>query len=309
MTSMAYPDDPARAVERGGPPALRRRVSWGAIFAGAILTVTVSLALNVLGIAIGTNMVDVAQGSTPSAASFGIGGGIWLLVSNLIALAVGAYAAAHLSGVTERGDAGLHGLSVWALSTLLAVLVLGSLTGGAVSTVGSGLSSVVGGAANGVGHLASAAGGQATQRTSTGTLQSTAQQLVDRAQSALTAPQGNPSGMTSDQRKAEIARLVGQRISGGNLSQQDSDRLAALVAAETGMSPDEAKARVQDVEHQAEQTVQQAKDQATRAADAAAHAASVGAYWAFGTLLLGAIVAALAAATGVRKPYVDQRYS
>ncbi len=101
MTSVAYQDDPARPIAVGATSALRRRVSWGAIFAGAILTVTISLALNVLGVAIGANMIDVAQGSTPSAASFGIGGGIWLLVSNLLALAFGAYAAARLSGATE----------------------------------------------------------------------------------------------------------------------------------------------------------------------------------------------------------------
>ena len=53
-------------------------------------------------------------GSTPGASSFGIGAGIWLLVANLIGLAVGGYVAARLSGTADSTDSVLHGLSVWA---------------------------------------------------------------------------------------------------------------------------------------------------------------------------------------------------
>jgi CHASE3 domain sensor protein len=106
--------------------------------------------------------------------------------------------------------------------------------------------------------------------------------------------------MTSDQRKAEIARLVGQSISAGTLSQPDSDRLAALVAAETGTTTDQAKTHIQQVEQQAKEEIQKAKATAQQAADAAAHATSVAAFWIFGSLLLGAIVAVLAASGGTR---------
>ncbi len=303
MVTETYTDIENLSLDDAVAPSLRRRVSWGAIFSGAIVAVVISMALNILGVAIGASTVNVVQGSTPSAASFGIGGGIWLLVSNLIALAVGGYVAAHLSGVTERGDAALHGLSVWAMTTLIAAVLLGSLTGSVVSTVGSGVSSVVGGTASGISNLAFAAGGTALNRTNPDALQSTARQLIDRANAALTSPQGDPAQMTSDQRKAEIARLIGQRIANGSLSQPDNDRLVALVSAETGMPSDDAKARIQQVEQQAQQTIQQAKDQARQAADATAHATSVGAFWIFGTLLLGAIVAVLAASTGARVSY------
>ncbi len=286
------------------PPSLRRRVSWGAIFAGGIVAVVVAITLNMLGVAIGASTVNLAQGSTPSAASFGIGTGIWLVVSNLIALAIGAYVAAHLSGVTERGDAALHGLSVWALATLIAAVLLGSLAGGLVSTISSGAASLVGGTASGIGSLVGGAGSIAARTTSPSTVQSTAQQLIDRAKSALTSPQGDPAQMTSDQRKAEIARLIGQGISNGTLSPPDSDRLAALVAAETGTTPDQAKARIQQMEKQAKEELQQAKAKAQQAADTAAHATSVAAFSLFGSLLLGAIVAVLAASAGARVPYL-----
>lgn len=303
MSSTTAIENRALPIE-AAPPSLRRRVSWGAIFAGAIVAVVVSMTLNMLGVAIGASTVNLAQGSTPSAASFGIGTGIWLLLSNLIALAIGAYVAAHLSGVTERADAALHGLSVWALATLIAAVLLGSVAGGVVSALGSGVASIVGGTASGIGSLAGGAGGIAARTTSPSTLQSTAQQLVDRARSALTSPRGDPAQMTSDQRKAEIARLIGQGIRNGTLSPPDSDRLAALVAAETGTTPDQAKARIQQMESQAKEEIRQAEAKAQQAADAAAHATSVAAFSIFGSLLLGAIVAVLAASAGARETYL-----
>lgn len=305
MSSTNVSVDPALAVE-AAPPSLRRRVSWGAIFAGAMIAAVISMALNLLGIAIGTGAVDLTQGSTPSAASFGIGSGIWLVLSNLIALAIGAYVAAHLSGVTERADAALHGLSVWALATLIAAVLLGSLAGGVVSTISSGAASIVGGTASGIGGLAKGVGDVAARTSAPGTLQSAASQLIDRAQSALMSPQGAPAQMSPDQRKAEIARLIGQDISQGTLSAADSDRLAALVAAETGTTPDEAKARIQQTEQQVREQLQQAKAKAQQVADTAAHATSVAAFWVFGSLVLGAIVAVLAASAGARVPHLER---
>ena len=302
------PIDPALAVE-AAPPSLRRRVSWGGIFAGAIIAAVISMALNLLGIAIGAGAVDLAQGSTPSAASFGIGTGIWLVLSNLIALAIGAYAAAHLSGVTERSDAALHGLSVWALATLIAAVLLGSLAGGVVSIISSGAASVVGGTASGIGGLARGVGAVAAGTSAPSTLESAARQLIDRAQSALMSSQGAPAQMNPDQRKAEIARLIGRDIGQGRLSPADSDRLAALVAAETGTTPDEAKARIQQVEQQAREELQQAKAKARQVSDTAAHATSVAAFWVFGSLLLGAIVSVLAASAGARVPHLEQGHS
>lgn len=299
MTSTTSPINPALSVE-ATPPSLRRRVSWGAIFAGAIVTVVVAMMLNILGVAVGAGTVNLAQGSTPSAANFGIGTGIWLVLANLIALAIGAYVAAHLSGVTERDDAAFHGLSVWALATLIAAVLLGSLAGSVVSTVGSSAASIVGGTASGIGSLASGAGEIAARTAAPNAAQSTVQQFIDRAKNALTSPQDDPARMTSDQRKAEIARLVGQSISAGTLSQPDSDRLAALVAAETGTTTDQAKTHIQQVEQQAKEEIQKAKATAQQAADAAAHATSVAAFWIFGSLLLGAIVAVLAASGGTR---------
>lgn len=283
-----------------GAPSLPSRISWGAVLAGAIIAVAVGATLNVLGAAIGANLVDATARSTPEASSFGIGGGIWLLVSHLIGLGVGAYAAARLSGTADGTDGSLHGLSVWATSTLLSLFLLGSVVSSAVGTATTGLSSMLGGLAQGAGSITAMVGGEAADRTDTNTLQNTAQSAIDRVQNALTATNAEPQAMNSDQRKAEIGRLVGRRITDGQLSQPDRDRLTALVAAETGISQDEARARIQQTEQEAQQRVQQAEEQARQAADAAAKAASTAAYWAFAALLLGAVVSVFGARAGTR---------
>ena len=63
-----------------------RRISWPAIFGGVILVVAVQFLLSMLGAGIGLGTVNVNVGSTPDASSFGIGAGIWWVVSSVIAL-------------------------------------------------------------------------------------------------------------------------------------------------------------------------------------------------------------------------------
>jgi hypothetical protein len=289
---------PAMAVE--GAPKLTSRISWGAVIAGAVIALAVGATLNMLGAGIGATMVDAAARDTPDASSFGIAGGIWLLVSNLIALGVGAYAAARLSGTADGADGSLHGIAVWATTTLVSAALLGNLLAGIASTAASGAADMLGGAAQGVGSVASAAGNQAAERTDNATLQSVTQSAISRGQEALTAPTGDPAQMTPDQRKAQIGSLVGRRVTNGALPQADADRLTALVAAEAGISPEEARSRIQQVEQQAQQTVREAEEKARQAADAAAKAAATGAFWAFGAMLLGAITAVIGARIGTR---------
>ena len=107
--------------------------------------------------------------------------------------------------------------------------------------------------------------------------------------------------MNSDQRKAEMASLVTRRVTEGTLSQPDRDRLNGLVAAEYGISPQDAQARVQQAEQQATEAAQRAEEAARRAADAAATGAATAAFAVFGTMLLGALAAVLGARRGTRE--------
>lgn len=289
-------------VRPEGAPSLPPRVSWGAVFAGAVVAVAIGLMLNALGAGVAAAMVDAAQRETPSASAFGIGGAIWLLVSNLIGLAVGGYAAARLSGNSDDTDGTLHGMAVWATSFLISAMLVGNLVTGAASTATQAASSVVGGVARGAGAAMAPVAERATQGAdmSAGGLSAAAQGLVDRVQSTL-ASGGDPAAMNSDQRKAEIATLVTRRVTDGTLSQPDRERLNALVAAEYNISPQDAQARVQQAEQQATQAAQRAEESARRAADAAATGAATAAFAVFGTMLLGALAAVMGARRGTRE--------
>lgn len=282
----------AMAVAPEGAPSLRSRMSWGAVLAGAIAALSVALMLNALGAGIGATTVDAAARATPSATSFGIGAAIWMLISNLIALLIGGYVAARLSGTSDNTDGTLHGVAVWATMFLLSAVLLGNL----VSGIASGASSVVSGITGGAGSAISAVGQQVTGRTDTGTIQG----LVDRAQDALRGSAGDPSSMTSDQRKAEMGTIVARRVAGGPMSTADRDRLSALVSAEYGISQQDAQARVAQLEQQAVETARAAERTARTAADAAAKGAAMAAFAVFGAMLLGLGAAILGARRGTR---------
>lgn len=297
---------PSTTVEVEGAPSLASRISWGAIFAGAVVALSIALMLNVLGTAIAAMLVDTTTRETPSATSFGIGGAVWLVVSHLIAMGFGGYAAARLSGTADGTDGTLHGVAVWGTTVLVSAVLIGNVVAGAASMAASGASSIVGGLANGTGSLMSEVGQQAANRTSTSALQSTTQGMIDRAQNALSGG-GNPASMTPDQRKAEIGTLVGRRVTDGDLSAADRDRLNNLVAAESGITPQEAQQRVQQMEQQTTQAVQQAKEKARQAADATAKGTYIASFSIFGVMLLGLIAAILGSRSGTRAMLARRR--
>ncbi len=108
----------------GGGAHTHRRISWAAIFGGVVLVVAVQLLLSMLGAGIGLGTVNTNAGSTPDASSFGIGAGVWWVVSSMIALGFGGYVAAWLAGIELRWDGLLHGLVTWGIATLLTIYLL-----------------------------------------------------------------------------------------------------------------------------------------------------------------------------------------
>jgi hypothetical protein len=291
-TNPYLPETATTIAAPEGAPALPPRISWGAIIAGALVAVAVGAMLNILGAAIGATTIDPVARETPTATSLGIGAGIWLLVANLIGLVAGGYTAARLSGTADGTDSILHGLGVWATAFLVSAVLLGNVVSGAASTAFSGVSDIVGGAARGAGSAISAV-----------TDQTNPQALIDRARLSLTGP-SDPARMTSEQRAAEISSLIGRRIANGSIAENDRQRLNALIAAEAGISPEEAAQRVQAYEAEAQRLARETEERARRAADAAANGAAIGAFWMFAALLLGAIASVLGARMGRRGVHV-----
>ena len=129
-----------------------KRISWAAVIAAVILALALQLVLNMIGAGFGFSAIDPLQGETPSAMTFSIAAGIWLVVSSMFALFAGGWLASYLAGVTRDEDGALHGLVTWGLSTLFVVLFLMTVFG-----------SLLGSTLNGLGYGAAAAAPQVAQ--------------------------------------------------------------------------------------------------------------------------------------------------
>lgn len=269
------------------------RASLSAVLVGAAVALTVGIALTALGTAIGAGLVDTVNRDTPSATTFTASAGAWMLATHLVSLFAGAIVAGRLSG-GFRGDGALHGLGVWGICTLFSAMLLG----GALGSLGSAVTSAVGTAAGG----ATAAVGAATAGAAS---QVNPQEVVNRARAALSAP-ADPARMNGDQRAAEITRIIGNRIAQGNLNDGDRQRLNALVAAESGMTIEQADQRVRAYEAEAQRVAAETERRAREAADATAKAASLAAWWFFATMLLGGLAAWFGGVRGAEQLWRDE---
>jgi hypothetical protein len=116
------------------------RLSWGGIFAGLVVAVGVHLVLSLLGIAIGLTAWSPATPGGAQAEQVAMGVGIWAAVAALIALFAGGATTGRLAGILKRKDGFLHGVVLWALTTVVTLWLtmtgLGFLLGGAFDIAG-----------------------------------------------------------------------------------------------------------------------------------------------------------------------------
>jgi hypothetical protein len=107
-------------------------VHWGSVFAGLFVALSVMALLSAFGAAVGATAYD--PGDDPR--RFGIGTGIWALISALVSFIIGGFVAARTSGHTDRQNGLFHGFMVWAVAIPLLAFLVGSgltrLTSGAI---------------------------------------------------------------------------------------------------------------------------------------------------------------------------------
>lgn len=92
----------------------RWRSDFGAILAGAFVTVGVGRTLLSLGTAIGLTAVDASSEVTVREAV--IGGGVWALLSIVVGTLIGSMVSVRLSAHYGRGEAACQGLCSWAVA-------------------------------------------------------------------------------------------------------------------------------------------------------------------------------------------------
>lgn len=313
-----------------------RRVSWGAIFVGVVVALALMVFFTTLGLAIGAAAVDPLYDENPLA-GVGIGSGIYIVFTQLIALAVGGYAAARLAGVPRTVSSLLHGAAVWALATLLVTWAAVSGGGAAFGAASTMLSNTARGATNLVqsavpddltmpdfSELASQISiddlppevqqtfqengitiAQVRREATEGFRNVVSQQEQQRAMNILrgvVADAVRTPGDTVEDVNAAIDSLV----AGPNavFSQEDRQEVLTVLERRLGITPEESEQVVQAIEtritqaiDELRQTMDQIQQQALEMAQAASSALATTAAWLTLASLLG-LAASMAGAFG-----------
>jgi hypothetical protein len=278
----------AEDVTETGNRSAASGVSWGAIIAGGVTAAAISAILLVFGAGLGLASVSPWAGAGVSATTFTVLAAIWLIIVQWVSSAFGGYMAGrlrtkwvgvHTDEVFFRDTA--HGFLAWALGTLIAVGLLTSLT---TSVAGNGAHAAAMATANGA------------------TTRYQVDQLFREAPDATSSALGNTGaavGMSDNELREEAGTILAEGVAKGSVPPADSSYLAQLVSARTGLSQDDAQARVNDVLAQ-----QQADElKAKQIADAARKASAAAAIYTFVSLLIGAFIASVSGAIGGRLRY------
>ncbi len=279
-----------------------RRISWGAIFAGAFVTMAIFITLQLLGAGIGASALDLTGRATTSPRSLGIGAAIWWFITGLIALFIGGWVAGRLGWRPAKVDRALHGLTTWAVfyvaMFLLVSTALGALVGGGLSLLGSTVSAA--GEAAGTPQ-----GQQAIQQTTQGqgiTAQSI-QQQIDRIMGA------GASQPQNQQANAQVTAAVNNYLSSSR-TPQDRQQAVRTITQATGMSEDQANQMLSNLEQSGRQVSGQqvagerAKEQAKETGEEAANITGGTLIGLSIAMLLGAVAAVLGSIVAAMPPYV-----
>ncbi|WP_127145139.1 hypothetical protein [Pelagibacterium montanilacus] len=217
-------------------------IDWPAILAGAVLASAVSLVLMTFGSAIGFSMSGPfgSEGVSPFWVAVTLA--IWVLWVQLSAFMAGGYVTGRMR--RRLGDAtdhevdvrdGIHGLMVWGTGVAFtAILAFGGI-GGLASIAGQTTGAAVG-----------AASSQAADATADINPFDYTVDLLFRTEQP---------DIADEAARAEASRILVAGVTGDGVTDEDRAYLANVVATRTGLSPDEAAARVDQVVAEA-QTVQ-----------------------------------------------------
>jgi hypothetical protein len=285
------------------------KVSWGSIFAGSLVAIAVQATLLTLGSAIGFTAYDPAHGDSIGAGSF-LRFGIFTLVASLLSLFAGSYAAGRLAGSRDRFVAGAHGVSVWAVVSVLTIFMVSSGVGSALRLAGT----VVGGAASGIATVGGAAASN-VDVDGRDLVAGARQILKDTGKAEL-----NPDQLARDAKKLPTQAARAQARDGGpdaegvvsselgdKAAAFDRDAAANVLAKRLNVSKAEALSLIGQGEEKADQLtvdakqkLEEVKAKGVEVAQAGTTVAARVSWVAFFSLVLGAIAAAFGAVIGAR---------
>jgi apolipoprotein N-acyltransferase len=191
------------------------RISWGSVFAGAMIALATQLVLTLIGAAIGLATLGPATGQSPSGTALGLGAAIWLVITSLVSLFLGGYVSARLGG-TFNGW--LHGLTTWGTVIMMTMLLLTTAAGGLIGT------------ASGLANFAVSN----SDKTSEVSLPPAIQQQIDQfsARASQSADEAaRQAQQTTPEQQAADARQIGQSAAKGGAAGSGAAALGLILGA------------------------------------------------------------------------------
>jgi hypothetical protein len=244
-----------------------RYLQWGPIIAGALAAAAFSFVLHSFAGAVGLAVSSTAPTWRDSSVVLWILSGIYLVVVAAAAYSLGGYVAGRMrAGLRDanRDEVefrdGVHGLLVWALATVLTVLL-------AVA------------AAQGLARLAASNGSPAGSSASAG--EGLLAYELDRL---FRSTRPVPDISYSREEASRILLMAGTRE---GVPPDDRTYLAQLVASRTGVAPTEAQQRVDEGMIRASDSIKRAR-----------HSTVILAFFAGAAAMIGAVAAWFAACAG-----------
>lgn len=269
----------------------RSAVSWGAIIGGAFAAAAVSLALLLLGSALGLSSLSPwSHPDAESVKSFTAKTAIWLIVMQWAAAALGGYltgrlrtkwSGTHTDEVFFRDTA--HGFLTWAVATVFTASVL---TSAATSIISGGVQAG-----------AVMAAGAAANKHESASRENNASDFTGYYTDMLFRSPTAKADVSAQDTRAETLRILAMDLKDGNVNDADKAYLTQLVESRTGLNQADASKRVDDTLTQLNTAKENAKENAEAARKAAMHIS----VYIFFSMLIGAFIASAAAAIGGRR--------
>lgn len=251
-----------------------RYVDLSDIVGGALVATAVSLVLFTFGSALGLSFTSAEPGEGASLRWVAIAGGIWLVWQAVSSAAAGAYFTGRMRRPVGDADAdevetrdGAHGVAVWALATLVTAILAATGVGGAARAVGT----AIGGGADAVATV-----------------------ISENSNYLAGVALRSDTGVASREARAEVASVLTRTLTDGEVSDADRAYLASVLAAETRLTPAEARGRVDG----AIATAESARDEAIEKAEQARIFALIGAFVIAASILASGAAAYFAAVLG-----------
>ena len=292
-----------------------KAISWGAIFSGIAIAAALYIVLMVLGAGLGLAVMSPWNLQEYAPETIGTAAVIWIILTQIISSGGGGYIAGRLAMTESETDnqeghfrSTIHGLVLWALTSIIILLLMGTTVSNMFSGGVSVISTISKGAGLGAGAGAVYLGKSLHSQLSESDADEESVGIDNYALDLLFRPlwsgtnsneqRSAPKSSDTSSHRTEVARIFAYVIQEGNMSDQDKHYVAQIISMDTGLSQADALNRVNETLNQIQNMLKTAKEQAQQTLDSVRRATIGAALWTFAALFGGALSAGTAARYG-----------